>query len=105
MIELYHRLTATPPINPMKTATTPRPSLETYAFEFTDTFGGEANYSWVRRGTVQARSLRGAVILAKRELGLTGHRCRVSDYGDETALYPAGSCTVLFVRWEEPATV
>lgn len=94
----------------MKTTPHLRPSLENYAFEFTDTFGGEANYTWVHRGTVQARSLRGAVTMAKRELGLTGHRCRSEQWGDESALYPVGSCTVLFVRWEEsvpdvPATV
>jgi len=75
--------------------------LESYAFEFTDTFGGEANYCWVRRGIVKARTLAGAVRMAKRELGLNGHRCRAANYGDETALYPAGSCTVLFVRWED----
>ena len=26
--------------------------MQTYSYEFTDTFGGEANYSWVKRGTV-----------------------------------------------------
>ena len=25
--------------------------MQTYSYEFTDTFGGEANYSWVKRGT------------------------------------------------------
>ena len=90
----------------MKTKNAIRPSLETYAFEYTDTFGGEANYCWVRRGTVRARSLRGAVTLAKRQLDLSGVRCRSVNYGDEAALYPQGSCTVLFVRFEEsPATV
>lgn len=74
---------------------------EKYSFEFTDTFGGEANYTWVRRGTVKALSMAGAVRMAKRELGLNGHRCRKSDFGDEAAFYPQGTCTVLFIRWED----
>jgi hypothetical protein len=32
----------------------------TYKIEVTDTFGGEANYCWVSRYTVKAKSIRGA---------------------------------------------
>jgi hypothetical protein len=32
-------------------------SYHTYSVEYTDTFGGEANYSWVRRATVQMPEL------------------------------------------------
>ena len=56
-----------------------------FEIEYTDTFGGEANYLWVRRATIEAA------------LGLTGLRCRRSDLGETLALYPVGMCTVLFV--------
>lgn len=76
-----------------------------YSFEYTDTFGGEPNYSWVHRGTVMASSLRGAVTLVKRELGLTGVSCRRFEFGDGVWLYPRNSCTVIFIYWEEIDTV
>ena len=41
----------------------------TYLFEVTDTFGGEANYSWVRRYTVHATSMSGALRMVNREEG------------------------------------
>lgn len=71
--------------------------------EMTDTFGGEANYSWVKRGTtlVTAGASRRSVVLAvKCELGLTGTRCRTYDHGDMIEMRPIGSCTVAFVTVE-----
>ena len=41
----------------------------TYLFEVTDTFGGDANYSWVRRYTVHATSMSGALRMVNREEG------------------------------------
>lgn len=35
--------------------------MNQYQIEVTDTFGGEANYSWVRRYTCRAISERGAI--------------------------------------------
>lgn len=32
-----------------------------YEIEVTDTFGGEANYCWVKRGTTKCRSRRGQI--------------------------------------------
>lgn len=67
--------------------------------EMTDTFGGEANGSWVRRGTTLVRegASRLAIVRAvKRELGITGTRCRVTDHGDMLELKPYGFCTVAF---------
>lgn len=67
--------------------------------ELTDTFGGEANYAWVRRGTTLVRdgASRLAIVRAvKRELGITGTRCRVTDHGDMLELTPYGTCTVAF---------
>lgn len=71
--------------------------------EYTDTFGGEANYCWVRRWHCLEERIsdRQAVRLAKSLAGLTGARCRKEDMGDLIALYPAGSCTVLFLSYSE----
>lgn len=71
-----------------------------WSWEYTDTFGGEANYSWVKRGTVEATDERAAVRAAKKAAGLTGAPCRREDQGDTVALYPAGTCTVLFITEE-----
>ena len=80
----------------MKTA---KNQKSTYRVEYTDTFGGEANYSWVTRATINASTLNSAIRQAKKFVGLTNHRCRrvcaASDFG--AALKPANSCTILFV--------
>ena len=71
----------------------------TWNVELTDTFGGEANYAWVRRGTTLLRegASRLAIVRAvKRELGISGTRCRVTDHGDMLELKPYGTCTVAF---------
>ena len=68
--------------------------------EITDTFGGQANYSWCCRYLLDlpdGASTRQIVTLAKRVLGLTGVRCRRFDYGDGFELRPVGSCTVAFI--------
>ena len=68
--------------------------------EYTDTFGGQANYSWVKRATFelpQAANRRQIVSAGKAALGLTGVRCRTSDFGEGFELRPYGSCTVLFI--------
>jgi hypothetical protein len=41
-----------------------------FFIEITDTFGGEANYSWVTRHKVRAKSERGALIRVNRDSGL-----------------------------------
>jgi hypothetical protein len=73
----------------------------TYIAELTDTFGGEANYSWVQRvqfqvpETADNRTLLAAV---KSALGLTAKaRTRPVFYGDELELrFPKGACLVAF---------
>lgn len=75
-------------------------TLCTIQFEYTDAFGGEANYSWVEREELQlpaSISDRALVRRAKAWAGLTGCRCTVSNYGDLIDIRPRGSCTVLFV--------
>jgi hypothetical protein len=93
-----------------------------YTYEYTDTFGGEANYCWVKRGVVSVPELvhygytgstdgtytkaskaqmRALVTLVKRELGLTGVPCAREDYGHDIILRPYGKATVLFIDFKE----
>ena len=70
--------------------------------ELTDTFGGEANYSWVRRADLDlpdTATPRQQITAAKAALGLTGCRCVKSDLGDLIELRPSGSCTVAFITF------
>ena len=88
--------------------------------ELTDTFGGEANYSWVKRAQVSVPELthygydgaqgyakadreqhRQLMRKAKASVGLTGARGRREDWGDTIAFYPYGSATVMFVTFRE----
>ena len=72
----------------------------TIAYEMTDTFGGEANYSWVRRGEVslpEGASDLALVRRVKKALGLEGVRCRREDYGDQIVLRPVGYCHIVFI--------
>jgi hypothetical protein len=71
-----------------------------YQVEYTDTYGGEANYCWVKRATVEASdSLNDLALVrrAKAAIGLSGVRCRREDWGETIALRPYGSCTILFI--------
>jgi hypothetical protein len=94
--------------------------MNTYEYEYTDTFAGEANYCWIKRGKVTmpelthygydgssnyskankiaARELMKAV---KAEVGLTGIRGAVHHHGGMTEFRPYGMCTVLFITWVE----
>ena len=72
----------------------------TYNLELTDTFCGEANYSWVKRDTLDMpdnASRRMIVRRAKAWAGMTGQRCEVYDSGDMIDVRPRGHCVVLFV--------
>ena len=92
----------------------------TYEYEYTDTFAGEANYCWVKRGKVTMPELthycydglngyshanrvasRELMKHVKRQLGLTGVRGRVSHHGDMTEFKPYGMSTVLFITFCE----
>ena len=71
-----------------------------YDIEHTDTFGGQANYSWCHRETLSLSdscSERSLVMAVKSAMGLTGIRCRRETMGETIALYPHNSCTVLFI--------
>lgn len=70
---------------------------EHYRFEYTDTFGGETNYAWVRRGQVEAKSQLAAVRKIKAMLGLSGVKCQREEWHEWLSLKPIGSCTVVII--------
>lgn len=88
-----------------------------YEFEYTDTFGGEPNYSWARRGTVHMPELthygydgstnyvranriyeRELMRKVKAIVGLANVRGVKHSQGDRIEFLPHNSCTVLFIR-------
>lgn len=89
-----------------------------YQVEYTDTFGGEPNYCWVRRATVtmpelthygydgganyavaNKRANRELMRRAKAAMGLTGVRGIVSHCGDMIEFRPYRSCTIMFISY------
>ena len=70
--------------------------------EYTDTFSGEANYSWVKRTTFESEGMTQAQIRrkAKAELGLSGVPGKWCSYGDMHEFKPYRSCTVLFITFD-----
>lgn len=76
-----------------------RHSVARYHVEFTDTFGGEANYCFVTRFAVQACSLRGAAIVAARHLGYSGRIRCVGSWGDGARYDIRGAALCFFVQW------
>lgn len=94
--------------------------MNTYEYEYTDTFAGEANYCWVKRGKVTMPELtrygydgysnyskankiamRELMKTVKRELGLTGIRGVTDNHGDMVTFKPYGMATILFIQWVE----
>lgn len=72
----------------------------TIQFEHTDTFGGEANYSWVERETFEFPeniSDRALLRRARAWAGLTNVRSDVSNFGDSLEIRPRGMCQVVFI--------
>ena len=71
-------------------------------YEMTDTFVGEANYSWVKRGVIggepgkDIKDLQ-AVRRAKKALDISGLRCSSESDGDVITLRPHGQCIVIFI--------
>lgn len=74
-----------------------------WQFEITDTFGGEANYSWVRRAYVTKNiSQAHAKELAVRWAGWQGLKLKCCDAGWGVDIRPRGMAMVLFLSSEEP---
>lgn len=69
--------------------------------ELTDTFGGEANYSWVKRCEFDCEGMtdRQIILKAKKELDISGIRHKKTDFGDMIRLdfSCSGWLTVLFI--------
>lgn len=72
--------------------------------EYTDTFGGEANYSWREYYKFDCTGMTDVQIMrkAKRLCNLTGVRGKVQHIGDTTEFRPYRMCTVLFITIQEP---
>lgn len=94
--------------------------MHTYDIELTDTFCGEANYSWVSRASVTMPELthygydggsnyskankvyqRELVKRAKAAMGLTGVRGKTHSYGDMIEFRPYGLLQVMFINWRD----
>jgi hypothetical protein len=94
--------------------------MHTYNVELTDTFGGEANYAWVKRATVSVPDLthygydggdgyakanriaeRELMKAAKAAVGLTGVQGVKASFGDTIEFRPYGACVVMFVTYSE----
>ena len=77
-------------------------SPHAFDLELTDTFGGEANYSWVKRAELifeKPYTDRQFMRAAKAALGLTGTRCRVENHGDSVTLRPCGLLQIAFIQF------
>lgn len=72
--------------------------------EVTDTFGGEANYSWVKRFTIGGKegeepSTTAVVRRAKKVANWVGMRCDVEDYGDSITVKPLSLSLIMFITF------
>lgn len=94
--------------------------MNAYDVEYTDTFGGEANYCWVKRAVVHMPELthygydggtnygranrianRELMKAAKAAMGLTGVRGVTYHHGDMSEFRPYRSCTVMFITYRD----
>lgn len=73
-----------------------------FFIEITDTFGGEANYSFVTRHKVKASTPRGAIVRINRDSGL-GFR-KVGDFGSVSRYDSHSGETCAFIEaWDDEA--
>ena len=66
-----------------------------WVYEITDTFGGQANYSWVRRGEILGNSVE-VLRTLRRSYGLTS-RAVISRHGEALELRWPKRNVVLFL--------
>lgn len=73
-----------------------------YAIEVTDTFGGESNYTWVKRKTVPDCTKR-ELFKHLRELAgwPTTIRLTTTAYGDGYEIRPSGLLQIAFINYVE----
>lgn len=67
-----------------------------FCIEVTDTFGGEANYSWVTRHVIKGNTERGAINRFSRMSGINWH-C-VGNYGDQKRYDSNSGATCYFIE-------
>lgn len=70
-----------------------------YFVEMTDTYGGEANYCWVNRFLVKAKSFQGAISKVVRKTGI--HARLKYNSGDFAQYRCPGHCITYFVNWSD----
>lgn len=78
--------------------------MDYYDIKITDTFGGEANYCWVKRYVLalpEATKLRVIMRKAKALAGWTGLRCATHNYGVMISVRPRRICNVMFITWRD----
>jgi hypothetical protein len=96
--------------------------MHKFTYEYTDTFCGDANYCWVKRGAVYVPELthygytgstdgtyskankaqtREIMRQVKAELGLTGVKGVRETWGDIEVFKPYSRATVLFIEFDE----
>jgi hypothetical protein len=73
-----------------------------YYITVTDTFGGEANYSWKRNYCVEGNH-GNAIRRAKAEIGWNGLRCNREDWGETIVLKPRGLNQIAFIE-QDPSS-
>ena len=81
-----------------------RKPAQRYHVEFTDTFGGEANYCFVRRFAVNASTLSGAARVAARHLGYSRRIVAHGSWGDGGRWNIRGAALCFFVECGEDCT-
>jgi hypothetical protein len=75
------------------------PVFEKWNFEETDTFGGEANYAWVNRVSIQmpVGSDKNAIKKAvDKEFGYEGGIFSINEIGEGFEIVPTGACVIVF---------
>ena len=74
-------------------------NTESFYVELTDTYGGEANYNWVKRFIVRAGTFRGAISKVSKETGYS-FKC-VMDSGEVKRYDVNGNCICAFVEYAD----
>ena len=73
----------------------------TFNVELTDTYGGEPNYSWVKRDKIETKDTKRAIIQkAKAWAGFTGIRCDVDGHDSFITIKPRGLCQIVVINIE-----
>ena len=67
-----------------------------FFIEITDTFAGEANYSWVTRHAIKASSFRGAMIKLSKLSGINWRK--TANYGDQCRYDSKSGATCAFIE-------